>query len=154
MMMTTTIANNSGQRVVSTSSLLPFTPVRKPINGSNSPNAMTPIKAASRNASAILTRSLWARALRAPAARPEPISDLLDIGPAEQALRQEDERNRQHGKSGDVLVVDRKVSRPEDLDQADQQAADHRARQRTDAAEHRGGEGFHARHEAVGEAHD
>jgi hypothetical protein len=54
----------------------------------------------------------------------------------------------------DVLVVDREVGRPESLDEPDQEAAEHRAGQRSDAPEHGGREGFDARHEAVGEAHD
>src|SRR3984893_7842726 len=128
-----TSAKKNGQRVVRISSLLPFTPVCKPMSGKNRPKAISPVKAASRSAPAISTRSLCA---------PACISDLLDIRPAEQTLRQEDQCDHQHGKSRDVLVVDGKVSRPERLDQADQQAADHRAGQRTDAAEHRGGEGF------------
>ena len=57
------------------------------------------------------------------------------------------------GEGRDVLVVDGEIGRPHGLDQADQQAAEHRAGQRADAAEHGGGEGLHARHEAVGEAH-
>src|SRR5664279_4939545 len=53
----------------------------------------------------------------------------------------------------DVLVVNGKIGRPHGLDQTDQDAADHRARQRADAAQDRGGERLHARHEAVGEGH-
>src|SRR5674536_274536 len=54
------------------------------------------VKPASRSARAISTR--WFGA-------PSPISHLLDIRPAEQALRQEDQCDGEHGKGGDVLVV-------------------------------------------------
>src|SRR5271170_4149493 len=114
--MTATKAKSSGQRVVSVSSLLPLTPVRNPINGSNRPNAIAPVKTASRSAPVTLTRSLWTRSFCAPAA----ISDLLDVRPAEQALRQENQRDHQDGKGGDIFVVDGKVCRPERLDQPDQ----------------------------------
>src|SRR5580658_9067994 len=147
-MMATTM-NSSGQRVVSTSWLLPSTPVKNPISGSSTPKAIKPVKPASRNAPVISTRPFCAPACLTAAC----ISDLLDIRPAEQALRQEDQGDGEHGEGGDVLVVDGKVSRPEGLDQADQDAADHGAGQRADAAEHGGGERFHARHKAVGEGH-
>src|ERR1700722_6212511 len=118
--MMATTANNNGQRVVSTSRLLPSTPVKNPISGNSTPNATRPVKPASRNAPVISTRPLCApTCLTAPC-----ISDLLDIRPAEQALRQEDQGDGQHRESGDVLVVDGKVSRPEGFDQADQEAAE------------------------------
>src|SRR5277367_2432666 len=111
--MTATKAKSSGQRVVSVSSLLPLTPVKNPISGSNRPNAIAPVKAASRSAPVTSARSLWTRPFCAPAA----ISDFLDVRPAEQALRQENQGDHQHGKGGDVLVVDGKIRRPECLDQ-------------------------------------
>src|SRR5580693_10417541 len=97
-----------------------LTTVWKPISGSNRPKAIRPVNPASRKAPTMSTCSPWTRSLCAPA----PMSDLLDIRPAEQALRQEDQGDRQHRESGDVFVVDGKVSRPEGLDQADQKAAD------------------------------
>src|ERR1700694_2061135 len=121
---TATNANNSGQRVVRISWLLPSTPVRKPISGSNAPSAMRPVKPASRNAPIVSTRSLCT---------PLAISDLLDVRPAEQALRQEDQSDGQHGEGGDVLVVEGKVGRPERVDQGDQDAGDDGARQRAEA---------------------
>src|SRR3984893_3691373 len=124
--MMATMANSSGQRVVRTSRLLPSTPVKNPISGNSTPNAIKPVKPASRNAPVISTRPLCAPACLKAAC----ISDLLDIRAAEQALRQEDQGDGQHGERGDVLVVDGKVGRPEGLDQADQEAADHRAGQR------------------------
>src|SRR5580704_144234 len=145
--MTATMANSNGQRVVSTSWLLPSTPVKNPISGNSTPNATRPVKPASRNAPTASTRPLCAPACLTAAC----ISDLLDIRPAEQALRQEDQSDRKHREGGDVLIVDGKVGRPEGLDQADQEAADHRSGQRADAAEHGCGERFHARHKAVGE---
>src|SRR5580700_3915946 len=118
--MTATTANNSGHRVVNTSWLLPSTPVKNPISGKSTPKAIRPVKPASRNAPVISTRPFCAPACLT-AAR---ISDLLDIRPAEQALRQEDQGDGEHGKGGNIFVVDGKVSRPEGLDQADQEAAD------------------------------
>src|SRR5674536_261436 len=85
------------------------------------------VKPASRSARAISTR--WFGA-------PSPISHLLDIRPAEQALRQEDQCDGEHGKGGDVLVVDGKIGRPHGLYQANQDAADQRARQGADGAQH------------------
>ena len=67
---------------------------------------------------------------------------------------QEDQHDGQDREGGDILVVDREIGRPQRLDQADQQAAEHRARQRADAAEHGRGEGLDAGHEAVGEVTD
>src|SRR5579862_9605026 len=128
--MMATMANNSGQRVVRTSWLLPSTPVKNPISGNSTPKAIKPVKPASRNAPVMSTRRLCAPACLTAAC----ISDLLDIRPAEQALRQEDQCDGQHRERGDVLGVDGKISRPEGLDQADQDAADHRAGQRPDAA--------------------
>ena len=51
-------------------------------------------------------------------------------------------------KAATSLYSTREIAGPEDLDQADQQAAQHRARQRADAAQHRGGEGLDAGQEA------
>src|SRR5580704_16936723 len=147
--MTATMANSNGQRVVSTSWLLPSTPVKNPISGNSTPNATRPVKPASRNAPTASTRPLCAPTCLTAAC----ISDLLDIRPAEQALRQEDQGDGEYGEGGDVLVVDGEVSRPEGLDQADQKAADHGAGQRADAAEHGRGKRFHARHETVGKGH-
>src|SRR6202030_2872841 len=137
--MMATMANNSGQRVVRTSWLLPSTPVKNPISGNSTPNAIKPVKPASRKAPVISTRPLCAPACLTAAC----ISDLLDIRPAEQALRQEDQGDGQHGEGGDVLVVDGKRGRQKGFDQADQEPADHRAGQRADAAEYRGGKRFH-----------
>src|SRR6204780_3730716 len=148
--MRATTMNSSGQRVVSTIWLLPSTPVKNPISGKRTPKATKPVKPASRNAPVISTRPLCASACLTTAC----ISDLLDIRPAEQALRQEDQGDGEHGEGGDVLVVDGEVSRPEGLDQADQDAAAPRAGQRADAAEHGCGKRFHARHKAVGKGHD
>src|ERR1700688_817798 len=120
-----TVANSSGQRLVSTSWLLPSTPVKNPISGKSTPKATKPVKPASRNAPVISTRPLCASAGLTTAC----ISDLLDIRPAEQALRQEDQGDGEHGEGGDVFIVDGEVGRPEGFDQADQETADHRAGQ-------------------------
>src|SRR5580692_7519585 len=148
--MTATMANRSGQRVVRTSLLLPSTPVKNPISGNSTPKAIKPVKPASRNAPVISTRPLCAPACLTAAC----ISDLLDIRPAEQALRQEDQSDRKHREGGDVFIVDGKVGRPEGLDQTNQEAADHGAGQRADAAEHGCGKRLNARHETVGKGHD
>src|ERR1700761_123945 len=100
--MTATMANNSGQRVVRTSWLLPSTPVKNPISGNSTPNAIKPVKPASRNAPTASTRPLCAPTWLTAAG----ISDLLDIRPAEQALGQEDQGDGEHRKGGDVLIVD------------------------------------------------
>src|ERR1700674_1363649 len=70
-------------------------------------------------------------------------SHLLHLRPAEDAGRKEDQDHDQDRERRDVLVLDGKIRRPQGLDQADQQSAKHGAGQRSDAAEHRGGEGLH-----------
>src|SRR5207302_3799375 len=74
--------------------------------------------------------------------------DLLDLGFAEKALRQEDQHCGEHRKRGDVLIFNREVGRPEDLDEADHETTEHGARDRADAAEDGGGECFDAGEEA------
>src|SRR5438445_738559 len=133
---------SSGQGVSSTSSLRMFWTVTKPISGRNSPNAMRPAKAASRSARA--TAGAEAECCASAA-----MSHLLHVGPAKNALRQEDHGDGKNRKGGDVLVVARNVFGPERLDHADQKPAQHRAWERADAAEHRGGERLHARHKTV-----
>src|SRR5665647_3850737 len=118
-----TIANSSGKRVVRISSLRMFCSVLKPISGRNNPKASKAVMPAARKARAASTR---------PVCAPPAISNLLDVRPAEQALRQEDQRDGEHREGGDVLVVDGKIRRPHGLDQADQKSADHGARQRAD----------------------
>src|SRR6185437_5716212 len=72
-------------------------------------------------------------------------SDFFDFGPAEQAGRHEDQHDNEDREGGDVLVLDRKIGRPEGLDQSDREAAEHGARQRADSAEHRRRECLDAR---------
>jgi hypothetical protein len=62
--------------------------------------------------------------------------------------RSKDEHEHQDRERRDVLVLDREIGRPERLDQADEQAAEHCSRHRADAAEHRRGERLHAGEEA------
>src|SRR5262249_53350743 len=135
--MIATSAASSGQRVSSTISLRMFWTVLKPISGSKSPNAMRPVIAAWRSAPTISTREAGGGASSA-------ISHLLHIRSAEDALRHEDHGDGENGEGGDILVVDGEIRRPHGLDEPDQQAADDRARQRADAAQHRRGEGLHA----------
>src|ERR1043165_4651542 len=128
-----TKVRSSGQRVCSATSLWMFWNVLKPISGSSRKKHRTAVMPAS---FAAATTSM--RASEAPVCAC--MSDFLDVRATEQPLRQEDERDREHREGGDILVVDREISRPHGLDQPDQQPADHRAGQRADAAEHRGGE--------------
>src|SRR5262245_57059144 len=144
--MTATSAASSGQRVSRTSSLWMFWTVLKPISGRNSPNAISAVTAVSRSARTMSTRATGADASGA-------ISHLLHVGPAEDALRQEDHGDGENGEGGDVLVVDGEVRRPQGLDETDEQSAEHGARQRADSAQHRGSERLDPGHEAVGEAH-
>src|SRR5215469_18368305 len=132
-----TNANNSGQRVVRIRTLLISVMVSKPTSGRNTPSATSAVSAVSRSASPKRVRILG------PAACAAPISDLLDIRPAQQPLRQENQSDRQHGESSDILIVDGEVGRPQRFNQADEKAADNCAGQRTDTAQHGRGEGFH-----------
>src|SRR5471030_758928 len=111
-----TMAKNSGQRVVRINSLRMSCSVLNAISGRNSPKARSAVTPASVNALLSLPRSLEACAL---------ISHLLDVRPAEQALRQENQCDGEHGEGGDILVVDGEICRPHGLDQADQNTADH-----------------------------
>src|SRR6267154_1876269 len=67
-------------------------------------------------------------------------SDFFDFGPTEQASRKEDQHDDQDRERRHILVFDRKIRRPQRLDQTDGEPPQHRARQRTDAAEHGRGE--------------
>src|SRR6516162_11667037 len=129
--------NKSGQRVLRIRTLLISVLVSKPTSGRNTPSATSAVSAVSRSASPKRVRILG------PAACAAPISDLLDIRPAQQPLRQENQSDRQHGESGDILVVDREISRPQRFNQPDQKTAYNGARQRADTAKHRRGEGLH-----------
>src|SRR6516225_10628719 len=137
-----TKANNSSQRVVRIRTLLISVMVSKPTSGKNTPNATSAVSAVSRSASPKRVRIV------APATCAAPISDLLDIRPAQQPLRQENQRDCQHGESGDILVVDREISRPQRFNQPDQKTAHTGARQRAEPAKHRRGEGLHPGHKA------
>src|SRR5665213_3828490 len=98
------IADNeksNGQRVVRISSLLMFVTLLKPTSGRNRPKARSVVMPASRKALAVLER---------PFSNSPAILDLLDVGAAEQALRQEDQRDGQHGERGNVFVVDGEIS--------------------------------------------
>src|SRR5215207_9409661 len=131
---------NTAHCVSSTSVLRMLCTLVKPTKGRNKAAARSPVTAASFSA-----RATGAWGARAGAS--DDMSDLLDVRPAEDALRQEDQGDSKNGKYRDVLIVDRKIRRPHGLDQADQQPADDGARQRTDAAQHGGGEGLDAGHE-------
>src|SRR5688572_27502776 len=107
-----TKAANSGQRVSSTSSLRMFCAARNAISGRNRRKAIPPENPAARSARMKSGREAsWIASWLAPSA----ISDLLNFRAAEQALRQEDHHHHQDREGGDVLVVARKVGRPEGL---------------------------------------
>src|SRR5262249_8082561 len=142
--MIATSAASNGQRVSRTSSLRMFWTVLKPISGSSRPNAMRPVIAAWRSARATATREADGGSSGA-------ISHLVHVRSAEDALRQEDHGDGEDGEGGDILIVGGEIGRPHGLDQTDQQAAEHGARERANASQHRGGECLHPRHEAVGE---
>src|SRR4051794_17946106 len=141
--MIATNESSSGMRVSSSSSLRMFCTVLKPISGRKSAKVISAVRPASFSALPTSTRGAVATLM----------SYLLDFGPPQQTLRQEDQRDGEDGKGGDVLVVDREVGRPHGFDQADQQASNHGAGQRADAAENGCGERLDAGHEAVGETH-
>src|SRR5262245_29700626 len=137
------MAKSSGQRVTRIRSLRTSVTVSNPTSGRNRPKASNVVRPASRRARAVSTRFAGA---------PLAISDLLDIRPAEQSLRQEYQGDREDGKGGNVFIVDGKICGPHGLDEADQDAADNRARQGTDAAKDCGSEGLYPRHKAIGKA--
>src|SRR4029077_15008386 len=70
--------------------------------------------------------------------------DFFDFGAAEQAGRKEDQHHDQDRERGDVLVFDGEIGRPEGFDQTDQETAEHRTGQRSDAAENGCGESLDA----------
>src|SRR5205085_11471937 len=96
--MIATNVSSSGRRVSSSSSLRMFCTVLKPISGRNSAKAMRAVSKASFSARPTSRRP----AVDADAG--SAISDLLHFRTAEQALRQEDERDREDREGGDVLV--------------------------------------------------
>src|SRR5438094_10513263 len=85
------------------------------------------------------TRGPTAPGLAPRRARRRRSSHLLQLGPAEQPRRAQDQDEDQHHEDRDVLVLDREIARPEGFDQPDQNAAQNRSRQRTDAPQNRRG---------------
>src|SRR3954464_9545244 len=101
--MIATMASSSGMRVSSSSSLRMFCTVLKPISGSSSAKEISAVKTASLNARAVFERAaVRGRAVSGAAAA---MSHFLHFRPPEQALRQEDQRDRQNRECGDILVV-------------------------------------------------
>src|SRR6267154_3769550 len=141
---TATRAKSSGQRVSSTSSLRMFWTVSKPTSGSRSPKVKSAVIA------------VWRKAPARPVAAEgsADILHLLDIGPTEDALRHENHHNGEDRESGHVLVGAGHILRPQRLDEADQEPAQHGTRQGTNAAEDGRREGLYAGNEAVVEAYD
>src|SRR6478672_6141464 len=101
-----TMVSSSGKRVSSSSSLRMFCTVLKPISGRNSTKDMAAVIAALFSAAAMSMRGA-APATASGAATLT--SHLLDVGPPEQALRQEDQRDGEDREGRDVLVVDREI---------------------------------------------
>src|SRR5262249_39890557 len=119
-----TTANSNGHRVLRIKSLRTSVTVWKPISGRKSPKESSAATPASRRARAVSTRLAGVSLA---------MSDFLDIRAAKQTLRQEYQRDREDGESGDILVVDGKVRGPHRHNKADQNAAYDCARQRADA---------------------
>src|SRR4051812_34716814 len=141
---TATRAKSSGQRVSSTSSLRMFWTVLKPMSGNSSPKVRSAVTAVWRKAPAISVAAEGS----------SDISHLLDIGPAEDALRHENHHNGEDRERGHVLVVVGDKCRPQRFDETDQEPAQHCTRQGTNAAENCRRERLDAGNEAVVEAHD
>src|SRR6266567_4994500 len=118
--MSPTSTKKSPQRVSRTSSLRMFWTVLKPINGNRRPNARRPVKRASRSARPISGPANFCAA--------SGISDLFDIGPAEDALWQEDHGDGENREGGDVLIGAGDVFGPQRFDHADQESSEHGAR--------------------------
>src|ERR1700740_420759 len=112
-----TKANSNGQRVARIRTFVISVTVSKPTSGRNTPSAISAVSPVSRSASPKRVRMF------APANCMPPISDLLDVRPALHPLRQENQSDCQHRESGDIFVVDRKISRPQRFDQADEKPA-------------------------------
>src|SRR4051812_5086261 len=126
--------------------------------GIKSPSMMRALRPASLMAAAMSEPVVWAdvEETAGMVVRDASIAgplDLFDFGPAEDARGHEDQHDGKDRKGGHVLVLDREVSGPQRLDQADNEPAEHGAGQGADAAEHGRSERLNARHEPVGEAH-
>src|SRR3954462_6083595 len=106
--MSATMEKNSPHCVSSISSLRMLCTLVKPTKGRNSAAARSPVTAASFRAR---TNGAWGS--RAGAA--DVISDLLDVRPAEDTLRQEDQGADEDAENRDVLVVDGEIGRPHNL---------------------------------------
>src|SRR6185437_13963169 len=117
---TMTTARSNSPRVFRTRLLRKSVTVWKPISGRKRPKASSAVTAASRSARIMSTR---------PECAALGMSDLFDIRPPKQPLRQEDQCNCQYRKGGNVLVVDREIGRPHGFDQPNEQAAVHGPRQ-------------------------
>src|SRR5262245_1425786 len=124
--MATNQASN-GQRVSSSSSLRMLVKAWKPISGRNRPKASRPASAASLTARATSTCGFDGGASAATFFIRASRLDLFDFRAAQNALRQEDQRDGEDREGGNVLVVDGEIGRPQSLDEPDQQAAEHGA---------------------------
>src|SRR5216684_2851 len=93
---------SSGQRVSTMSSLWIFWTVLNPMSGSNRPQAIRAVTAASRHA------RIKSRRCDASGA----ISHFLHVGSPQQTLRQEDHGNCENGEGGNIFIVGREVGGP------------------------------------------
>src|SRR5712691_1173574 len=144
---TTTNTPSTVAREVSSSAPVGPWSVRSPISRENRPKAANAASSPFLSAAAISAAGFaWVSAAIA-TADPDG-SDLLDFRSAENAGGQEDQDHDEDRKRRNVLVLDGKIGGPEGLDQADEEAAEHGARQRADAAKDRGGERLDAGDEA------
>src|SRR5712672_99226 len=103
-MIATSVSRND-QRVSSTNSLRMLVAVSKPIRGRNNPKARRAVTPVWRNACCMAGRLVDGGAALG-------ISHLLDVGAAEDALRQEDHHDGEDREGGNVLVGAGDVLRP------------------------------------------
>src|SRR4051794_34358358 len=117
-----TMIKNRPQWVSSWSVLRMLGSEEKAMSGRKTAAARSPVTTASFRAR---VTAAWV----APTGASATISHLLDVRPAEEALRQEDQGDGKDGEDRDVLVVDGEIGRPHGFDHANYETADHRAGQ-------------------------
>src|SRR5690625_3113440 len=94
------------------------------------------------------TSICWPGARMASRARAVVMSHLFYGRPAQQAAGSEDQHQHQDAEGEDVFVVAADIARKQGFKNAEQQPAQHGSRQRADAAQHGGADGFDADDEA------
>src|ERR1700730_4314175 len=141
----TAVASKPGRGKTSSRPVGPVS-VRSPSIKEKSPKAMTAARAASFKAP---TKSSFAERVRvAGSFGAAKRSDLLDLGPAENSGRHEDQHQHEDRERGDVFVFGGKIGGPEGFNEPNQKPAKHGARKRSDSAQYGGGERLDAGDEA------